>query len=464
MKVIFLFIDWPSDCRASRGAFRMEFDPVQPQLGKMVGMRLREARKARNFTQSQLAGNDFSVSYISAIERGQINPSLRAMEIFAQRLGLSSKDLLVPSTSLEQGQTRSGTTTTDEDETNWNLLLAHVLLFKGASEHAAQLLQQQLQKPLPAARKVYALYLLALAYARGGLWQESDHTLSEATRLIKDHTSPLALRLLFLQGLVQSQAHNPALALSLHQRSRTLLEAQQPQNIIFKAEVYAQLGYHLLQLEQTEEARTLLEAALQQIEATTPAELAAMYYELSRVDTQEHLENELAAYKSLSISMRLARQEQHRELHHLLGRALLHGEREQALAYLTGALNELPRDPVVQASAHIHLAMWELAAQNLAAARNHVKQAQALFNVGSDSIIAADIHFVSGNVEYAQRRYKAGDSHFEVGLAMLERLNESEYLADQYAHYAGLLEGKGDLSRAAQYWKKAYETRNKLRS
>src|SRR5437588_764941 len=68
------------------------------RIGQTVGAKLRAARLAKKLTQSQLARPDFSVSYVSAIERGQIHPSLRALEIFAQRLGLSSSDLLLNQT------------------------------------------------------------------------------------------------------------------------------------------------------------------------------------------------------------------------------------------------------------------------------------------------------------------------------------------------------------------------------
>src|SRR5215831_18854781 len=43
-----------------------------------LGQRLRQARLARNLTQSEVAASQFSVSYISAVERGQIRPSLGA--------------------------------------------------------------------------------------------------------------------------------------------------------------------------------------------------------------------------------------------------------------------------------------------------------------------------------------------------------------------------------------------------
>src|ERR1700724_3739243 len=72
----------------------MPSDQSHQSIGQSVGAKLRTARLAKKYTQGRLAQPDFSVSYISAIERGQIHPSLRALEILAIRLGLSSTDLL----------------------------------------------------------------------------------------------------------------------------------------------------------------------------------------------------------------------------------------------------------------------------------------------------------------------------------------------------------------------------------
>src|SRR5579884_1760948 len=97
------------------------------KIGKSVGEKLRAARIAQHYTQSQLAAPDFSVSYISAIERGQIHPSLRALEILAGRLGLSSTQLLP---NRNQQDERSGgalsITERDDDEIEYILLEAHV--------------------------------------------------------------------------------------------------------------------------------------------------------------------------------------------------------------------------------------------------------------------------------------------------------------------------------------------------
>lgn len=49
---------------------------------------------AANLTQTELAGTTYSKSYISAIERGKMTPSLPALGILAERLGVTLAYLL----------------------------------------------------------------------------------------------------------------------------------------------------------------------------------------------------------------------------------------------------------------------------------------------------------------------------------------------------------------------------------
>src|SRR4249920_223553 len=112
----------------------MASDSDLRRIGQTVGAKLRAARLARKLTQSQLAQPDFSVSYVSAIERGKINPSLRALEIFAQRLGVSSSDLL----SKQTGQALQGFSGKDAANANMQdaelqLLEAQLLILQGNS-------------------------------------------------------------------------------------------------------------------------------------------------------------------------------------------------------------------------------------------------------------------------------------------------------------------------------------------
>jgi len=93
----------------------MSPEQAPSKIGKSVGERLRAARIARNYTQGQLAAPDFSVSYISAIERGQIHPSLRALEILATRLGIPSTQLL-PNRAQSDVSSAGGGVEREEDE------------------------------------------------------------------------------------------------------------------------------------------------------------------------------------------------------------------------------------------------------------------------------------------------------------------------------------------------------------
>src|SRR5690242_21726792 len=53
-----------------------------------IGTRVRTARLAAHKTQQQLAGETYSKSYLSAVERGKMIPSIQALGFLAQRLGL----------------------------------------------------------------------------------------------------------------------------------------------------------------------------------------------------------------------------------------------------------------------------------------------------------------------------------------------------------------------------------------
>ncbi len=56
--------------------------------GRTIGDNIREHRLHQGLTQAQLASPRFSISYISAIERGKIRPSLKASVFLARQLNV----------------------------------------------------------------------------------------------------------------------------------------------------------------------------------------------------------------------------------------------------------------------------------------------------------------------------------------------------------------------------------------
>src|SRR5258707_15327665 len=67
---------------------------VGKTVATRVGKNIREVRTKLGLTQAQLAAPEFSISYISAIERGKIRPSLKALSILAKRLDVPLTFLL----------------------------------------------------------------------------------------------------------------------------------------------------------------------------------------------------------------------------------------------------------------------------------------------------------------------------------------------------------------------------------
>jgi len=444
----------------------MPYDPPHQQIGRSVGAKLKEARLAKKYTQSQLAGNDFSVSYISAIERGQIHPSLRALEIFAMRLGLSSKDLLIPQSPGGAAATSSRKGVSSTDEIDWRVLTAQIMIEQNDYQKAIQQLQELLAHKLTNAQEIFARYLLALAFSKSNQWQESENALSEALRLAKDAHSHIRARLLLLQGVAHSSLQDHAQSLALHQDSLELLESSQSQDVFYTSEVYSQLGLHYLRLDRAGEAQAMLVKALEATDQLTTPERIEIYWQSCQqfLESGDYVQATLPLYKCLHLLGAREDEQRRSELFHALGRAMLASNRSETRAYLEQALEqpEVLRDEQSKASAHVHLALWLLEHDEAAEAKKHAQKARALLSSSTDSVIEADAHIAAGKIEYAQKRYKAGDAHFEAGLEMLERLNNREDLADNAAHYAQLLEQHGDIHRAVVYWKKAFDSRQRM--
>src|SRR5947207_14133619 len=178
-------------------------EPLPSKIGKTVGEKLRAARISMHYTQGQLAAPDFSVSYISAIERGQIHPSLRALEILAGRLGLTSTQLL-PARAQPEERAGGGPSSLEreEEEIELTLLEAEVAIQQGSAAHAAERLMKLPPKRLKPKNLLEYRYLLGLAYLSDERFQEAEYALSDALQQAKELDShylhPCKLHLLAL--------------------------------------------------------------------------------------------------------------------------------------------------------------------------------------------------------------------------------------------------------------------------
>ena len=68
------------------------------QIGKVVGANIRKYRKARGYTQEQLAiYADVGSYYLSRLELGKENPTVETLQKIANALGVAAHKFLLPS-------------------------------------------------------------------------------------------------------------------------------------------------------------------------------------------------------------------------------------------------------------------------------------------------------------------------------------------------------------------------------
>ena len=447
----------------------MPYDRSSHQLiGQSVGANLRAARLAKKMTQSQLASPDFSVSYISAIERGQIHPSLRALEILARRLDLSSTELL-PGHAQDDAKAIGSTHRKfrSEEEVELELLEAQIAIRQGAAQQAITQLLNVSSKDLSQRQQVQLRYLLGWAYSQTAQLQEGESVLSEALRLIKDPDDYLSAQILNALGTVYASMHNYTQGLQAHQSSLELLQKHSPHDPFFLAQVYTNMGQHYTFLNKFELAIEMFQSALAATqEVATLQNLESAYYNMFEHEaaTQSYSAATLYAYKYSQLQNQQACQRLRSEIYHYLGQAILKEDAGKAHAFLENALHEdsVLSDSLTLASVTMHMAEWFLTQHKLAEADEYTERADSLTKQFGDTIIRAETLILCGRVAYARKQYDAGDVHFANALKMLERLGRREDLSDQSARYAQLLEQRGAAEEALVYFKQAFDSRNKV--
>lgn len=445
----------------------MSLDPSN-HLGQTVGAKLREARLAKKYTQNQLAQPDFSVSYISAIERGQIQPSLRALEIFARRLGIHSTHFLShPDQVVNQKNVGISSEVPVDEEREWLLVEAQIAIHEGQAAQAIDMLHPLLRRKGEPHQQIAVLYVLGWAYLAGGSIQESEATLAEAASLAQAALDPLHPRILHMQGAVYAAMHRMEQAVHFQQASLAALK-QWPalaMDVFFLAQVYTSLGQAYSQLGEVVPALEMFQQALALLQSQDALPLAQIYSNLSTYyqERAEPLRARLAHAKWWQANLQSQLPALKSQIQHALGRALLKSEPDEAYTSLQALAQEASarQDALTLASAKVHLAAWFLAHADLRQAESALHEALECTHALGESVMRADALVLQGRLAYAQQSYEQGDASFTAGLAMFEHLQQYEELVEHLTFYARLLEERGLLQTAITFWKQAYAYQRK---
>lgn len=432
------------------------------KFGQSVGAKLRAARLARKLTQSQLALPDFSISYVSAIERGQIQPSLRALEIFAQRLGVSSTELL----SKQTGQALHVFSEPDgalKQDIELQLLEAHLRILQEDYDQAVALLRALPADILRSQQEIRRCYLLGIALYHMGLLQESELVLTEAINKATHQNDYFVKHIQNMLGLVHVSMHNHTQGFEYQLRNVNQLEKdQQSHDAFFDAQVYAAIGLHYEYVDKIDSAIEMFQHALAQTQDfLEPKPLTLMYWNMSRylADVQQYFLAALYGHKTLQLLLQTYHASLKSEIYHYLGQAMLHQDLQETLNELERLLedNSLEEDALTFASISATAAEVLLRLGKVKKAYEYAQNAYKLSSGYEDCVVTASIILTCGRIAYAQKEYQEGDKQFKAGLKMLERLSNREELADNSAIYAQFLEERGLQEEALTFYKQAYQ-------
>ncbi len=371
---------------------------------------IRRARLDAGLTMAALAGSEVTRQAIFLIESGKMRPSMRTLELIANRTGKPVAHFL------PRGQARGGNG------------LAGPLI----EELAVLCFQQQFEQAI-----------------KRGLEMLEQGPAPRVEAHIRQYVG---------QALVRSSRPD---ALSVAEAALQLCRSTQPRLPGTEARILEHIASIHVKNHSFEKAIASYEDALEVAGSVRDlTRLGRTYHGLSivyqeRGDLERAVEfthKALALYTLENDTALLARGEN--ELGLLLMRKGQMGRAEEAfraaLAHIEEAKTEI-------AKSHVLLSLGELQAKT---GRTHdavgtVREAMALAKRLGEKLSLVAGHQLMGRIHEQSRKTTLADKEFLAAIRLLAAEGLEDRLAESHAAYAEVLDTRGDASRAANHWKKA---------
>lgn len=441
---------------------------VGKAVATRVGQNIREVRIKLGLTQAQLAAPEFSISYISAIERGKIRPSLKALSILARRLDVPLTFLLEGSPAGVKEAQAVGYSPADsgpDQRIDVDLLQASVLIQQQAYEQANELLVP-IQPDRITMDQAYRLFLLR-GQVHLGLQEHQEAVVDLRAALTQGeglNDVEYVERARNLLGKAYFLLYNYTLATENHQRCYNAIESGQIMDPVFSLEVYNNLANDYFRHGELEKAVSFYQRALETLEglsrdaksfARKYMEIGKNYKTLGKLTVaRDYLTRSLAIYEMCD--------EQRLEglSHQRLGKALekLNNLDRAESEYRTAIAIEHSLDDAAASSlCHNSLAELLLKRESVAEAEAEAQQALTFAQTSQDAQTQGQALITLAQIRHQAQDFAGADQLFEQALELLDISNAHELAASAYFRYANLLEERGEVQRSLAAIKKAYE-------
>jgi tetratricopeptide (TPR) repeat protein len=455
-----------------------------------VGKRLRNMRKARGMTQEALAAPEYTKGYISALERGGVRPSLKALDFLARRLGVPIADFLDSSAELTSEQDVEA----QREDLLYQCSFAQMLIRVGKSHEAIALineLEQQVQhyaQKLPPNMAYMLPFVRGMAHLQSGAPRLAHAELEAALEAAKGDVEASA-QLHNLLGTVFLALDLPQLALEQHLEALKYIRGSAgsaTRDPDFAVNVYRNLANDYWALNEFELAIGLYKEALPILEDLSDLKLqATAIWQLAEAHSAsndwphaklnglralhiiEAADNRAeAAYICLDLSKIKISEDQFEEASELLKRAekLVAGTGDRAaMSQLYHCHADLARRQghYEKATEHAERSI-ALAQANFEAAQSVEGQAnyptwQGPAGAGASAGVYAEALLLGALVEEDQGNQEAADLLFERALALVQPAGMEKTRHAVNLGYARVLEARGDFKRAVSFYRIAAE-------
>ncbi len=448
--------------------------PARPDT-MTIAERVRTARIAANKTQQQLAGDTYSKSYISAVERGKMTPSVQALGILADRLGLPMSYFLGESEidlSALAESTASLRSTPERErlarEESLTLMLAEAegLIRRHQPEVALEKLGGPdtleelgvMQRPRWYWLAGWAAmerhqYHDALSVLERGL-NLAENLRMQAPLSQKAQLAEMAERLRTFLGNAYFELGQPEMALEYHRRALSAINDGVVSDPDLKLRIYMALGHDYLQLGRYQEAMSFYEQATKQAnDVDNLLSEGGIYWTLGLtykdsgdlVRAKTNMQKALVALE-LQENIRLAAQ-----LRALFGQVLVHlgkyadadANLRQSLAAAERTGDTATRGIVLSNVAAMHVAKGEHE-QAIKTAREGlsvVKQSHDRRTEGQLHLTLADAHVAKGD-------HTAAEQALKDAISVFEQSNYRELIGRAHEKYGQFLADRGRFEEA----------------
>lgn len=445
-----------------------------------IAERVRTARIAANKTQQQLAGETYSKSYISAVERGKMTPSVQALGILAERLGLpmsyflgeSEADLgALAETSAALRPSPERERQMREEAALLTLSEAEGLIRQNQADEALRALNADANEPspdLPLAERPRWYLLAGRALIRKQWFQEAMPLLEKGLNLAdtlraqapanqKPNLAEMMERLRNFVGGCYYELSQPEMALEYHRRCLAAISDGVVTDLELKLLIYKSLGNDYMALGRHQDATAFYEEASKLAnDMDDPRQQGLAYWGLAVAQQSggDLLRARLNFQKALAIFEMLDNARLVSQLRSMFGQILInlkqYDEAEKNLRQSLGAAERSgdshTRGVALGNFAHMHLAKGEVE-KAIKTAHDGLKVVQET----GDRRTEGQLYLTLAEAHKTKQDAKAAERAFKDAISTLEHTQDRELIGRAHEIYGQFLADNGRFQEAYEH-------------